>query len=771
MGKHLRSLEICPFRGRFAPARGGCGRATELLSLLSDNETMKQANTSHHASDWPQPGSDNKANLWLRPFGKTTLGLIAMTLAAATASGQTETMAQSDEDELERLEAITVEAEDLSAQRYLESTAPTLLKTPSTLAELPISAQVVSARLIEDQALQGLEDVFQNVSGVIESGNTLNAQSEVMPVIRGFEAPLILRNGLRATTVGAVDLVNIESVEVLKGPASITFGALEPGGVLNYTTKKPLNTPFYEIEQEFGSYEHYRTTFDTTGPINASRTLLYRINGAYNNSGSFRDEIDLERFAINPALTWLISDATEVNFEFSYTHETLPYDSGIPLSTTGEPLVADDTFFGDPDLVGRELDDYFATISLQHEFNSNLSARTQFQYHLSTPKNESIRHRGITGSPEVLRQRYQNEDRTDEEFQWVTELMAEFSTGPVDHAATLGLDLIWQENEFDRFRQNLPNAAISNDPNVDFTPPANLTLAPAFDDSVSWIAAYAQDHLSMLEDGRLKVLLGGRFDYVEQESNLAPFNSSEESQFTSRAGVLYELTDWVSPYFSVAQSFRPQTTGTVDQSGNILEPETGFQFEAGLKISLFEERLLATASLYQIEKENVSAFDNAFFIATGNIAFLPGISQRSEGFELDISGEVSDNFSILANYAYTDAEDITNSVRLGNVAYNTFRLWGAYDFDSGALDGFGIGAGVRYVGERTAQFDTTPLDAYATFDAGVWYRYELDSEQTLKARLNLKNLFGEDYIRRASTRDIAHPGEPFTATASIGIEF
>jgi len=129
----------------------------------------------------------------------------------------------------------------IEGYRATRSATATLTDTP--ILETPVSVQVVPRRVIEDQAAQGLEDVYKNVSGVVESGNTLNAQSEVLPVIRGFEAPTVLRNGMRATTVGAVDLVNIESVEVLKGPASILFGALEPGGVRNYTTKRPLAVP------------------------------------------------------------------------------------------------------------------------------------------------------------------------------------------------------------------------------------------------------------------------------------------------------------------------------------------------------------------------------------------------------------------------------------------------------------------------------------------------------------------------------------------------
>ena len=146
---------------------------------------------------------------------------------------------------------VTVTAPSPQGYDAPRAAAATRLNVP--IIDTPVSVQVVPRRVIEDQAALGLEDVYTNVSGVAESGNTLNAQTEIRPMIRGFDTAVPLRNGLRATTVGAVDLVNIDSVEVLKGPASILYGAIEPGGVLNYVTKKPLMAPRYDVAQQFGT--------------------------------------------------------------------------------------------------------------------------------------------------------------------------------------------------------------------------------------------------------------------------------------------------------------------------------------------------------------------------------------------------------------------------------------------------------------------------------------------------------------------------------------
>lgn len=668
---------------------------------------------------------------------------------------------------------------------YKAEEAMTGTKTPTPIAETPISVQVITRQLFEDQGALRLQDVYENVSGVVQSGNTLNARTEVAPFIRGFESFELLRNGLRATNSGTIDLVNIERVEVLKGPASILYGALDPGGVLNFVTKKPLDVPYYELEQTIGSYDLYRTSFDATGPLNDDKTLLYRFNGAYMDSNSFRDEIDLERISVAPSLTWRIASQTEITFDFSYTNEQVPYDTGIPFDLQGNPAVSKHTFMGNEDLDGRDIHDAFASYQLTHAFDDVFSLRHQFQWHRAHAYNEAIRPRGVRDADSdgiiEYRRRYQNENRRDDEYQTVTDLLAQFDTGEIHHDFLVGVELILQDTDFFRQRQNLPDLEL--EPGFDPEAPAPTGIAEQTDFSdTQRVGVYVQDQLSMLEDKRLHVLLGGRFDYFEQqnESDGVDAPNVNEGAFTGRAGVLYELTDWVSPYVSVTQSFEPQFAGTLDASGNLLDPEEGLQYEAGLKFQLFEERLLATVAFYDLTKENVAVFDQELFDNTGQEAFFPGVEERSRGVELDVTGAITPELSVLVAYAYTDTEVIENAGdpgqegdRFGNVPLHSTRVWLAYNFaQNTAMEGLGFGAGLRYVSEFTAEFDQSLLlDEYITFDAGVWYRKPLRTGQVLKLQLNVENIFNEDYFVRASDRGIVHPGEPLLVFGSIGIEF
>jgi iron complex outermembrane receptor protein len=706
------------------------------------------------------------------PLVRRTLFSAALITATASAQDALTPVAKPDEG----LKEIVVTA-DAERVEYVVPASPSLLKLDVPILEMPQTATVIPKEVIKDQAAQTLKDVYRNVSGVFESGNTLNAQSEVLPMIRGFEAPFVFRNGMRATQVGAVDLFNIESVEVLKGPASILFGGLEPGGVLNFTTKKPLATAFHEIEQSFGSYDYYRTTIDSTGPLDSQGRFLYRINAALTNSESFRDSVDLERYAIAPSLTWRISEDTELGFDFAWTREKQPYDTGVPVAPDGTPLVPIETFFGDPHLAGRTLEDTFAGLDFKHRFNDIFTLRSRFQFHRAEPENEALRNRGLVALPGggyQVRQRYQNEARVDDEYQFVTDLLANFDTGPIKHNALVGFDFIRQESQFDRFRVNTPNVPVTPFPNVGYIPGPGSFPVPDIKGNMEWAALYVQDQMSMLEGDRLHVLLGGRFDSVDQQQSLPAPSKSDDSEFTGRAGLLYEATDWLSPYASVSQSFRPQTLETVDSTGQVLDPHTGFQVEGGFKFDFCDERLVATLSAYQIEKENVAVYN-----AAGDY-YYPGVEQQSRGVELDVLGKITDTLSIVTNYAYTDTEvtanpEVPTSVgsRLGGAPLHAARLWLTYNFpESSSLDGLGFGAGVRYESDRLANFaSAVTLDEFLLFDAGIWYRRPLENGHVFKTQLNFQNISDEEYYPRASDQSIVHPGTPFSVVGSIGYEF
>jgi len=653
-------------------------------------------------------------------------------------------------------------------------------RTTAPVMDTPVSVQVVPRQVIVDQAAQGLEDVFTNISGVVESGNTLNAQSEVRPVIRGFEAQRLFRNGLRSTNVGSVDLINIQSVEVLKGPASVLFGAIEPGGILNYNTKKPMVESAHEVTLQAGRYDHFRATIDSTGPLNTSRTLRYRLNAAYTDSDSFRDFVDTERVAVAPSLLFVPGDRTELLLDFSFTREEVPFDSGVPFSVDDEPLVSDDTFFGDPALDGQKLEDYFASYQLQHQFNEVFALRNQFSFHRVDARNETIRNRGVTGAPEdeLLSRRFQNLESIDDEFQVVTDLSANFQTGMLDHDVLAGVDFVYQDQDQSRFRQNLAPIPINDNPPTAFTPPQDQPQEIRELEN-RWVAVYLQDQVSLLDD-RLHLLAGLRFDdfHSEFREDGQPSPEVDESELTGRIGALYEITPWLAPFASFSRSFNPQASSAVDASNNILPPEEGIQYEGGIKVGPVRKGLVATIAAFRIEKDNVAVFDLPVFLETGEVAFTSS-DQRSKGVEVDVSGQLTEALRLIANYAYTNTEILENRAdpsligrALGNVPDHSVRIWAAYEFFSGSpLQGLGLGAGLRHESDRRAQFDDTQLDAFTTLDAAVWYERSLAGGKAIRAQVNIENLTDKRFFPRASDQSIVHPGEPLNVRATITLTF
>ncbi|MGH8614042.1 MAG: TonB-dependent siderophore receptor [Gammaproteobacteria bacterium] len=238
------------------------------------------------------------------------------TVAVTVADNQPSSPQQStkkSKDTPTELEEMVVTASPRDETSYTVPNASTATKTDTPIFDTPVSIQVVPYSVIQDQKGYRLEDAVKNVSGV--RANIVSGYADIFR-IRGFGSP-VLRNGLGSLDNTSVDTVTAERIEVLKGPASILYGRIEPGGLINLVTKKPLEAAYYSAEQQFGSYDFYRTQWDATGPVNQDASFLYRFTGAYQNSGSFRDFHDLERVVVYPSLTWRPTNATEATLSRS----------------------------------------------------------------------------------------------------------------------------------------------------------------------------------------------------------------------------------------------------------------------------------------------------------------------------------------------------------------------------------------------------------------------------------------------------------------------
>jgi iron complex outermembrane recepter protein len=264
---------------------------------------------------------------------------------------------------------------------YAAHYATTGTKTDTPLLESPVNVQVVTPQALKDQQVISIDKALQNVSGITEGGGGANNNGQRFSTvrIRGFASDAFLVDGTRlysfASDSGLYTLpfAGIDRVEVLKGPAAILYGSLEPGGIVNIISKQPESAPSHQVQQQFGSFGLFRTSIDSTGPLNADGTVAYRFDGSFDNEGSsIQDIFNNSRF-LAPTVRWTVDPATEVTAEFKYRYVDFGQNFGTVPLFNGVPVNGQDVNYG-----GRSPEretTYFGAATWSHRFDSDLTIR------------------------------------------------------------------------------------------------------------------------------------------------------------------------------------------------------------------------------------------------------------------------------------------------------------------------------------------------------------------------------------------------------------
>ncbi|BAY73744.1 ferrichrome iron receptor [Nostoc linckia NIES-25] len=677
-----------------------------------------------------------------------------------------ESTAQSDEPiEL----VVTGEAD---AYRVTDTTTGT--KTDTPLRDIPQSIQVVPQQVLRDQQATRLEDALRNVPGVVQSFNSSRALTSY--TIRGFEVNertgnSFLRDGLPDPSAGqAVELSNIERVEVLKGPASVLFGLADPGGSINLITKQPLSEPFYGIDASVGSDSFYRGAVDFSGPLNDSKTALYRINAAYRNSGSFIDFLNSENLSIAPVFSVAIGDRTNLNIEGEYVETRDSYASGVPVVGSVLPnpngKVTRNRNYGEP---SDEIEQTITRLGyrLEHKFSDKWLLRNAFRATFRNYNDKITLPTSLDEDNRTFNRFYREYDIQYEDYTLTTNVVGKFFTGSIQHQLLFGLD-------WNRFSSKTPRyvdfAAVPIDI---FNPVYGQPIGEPFttDDRekvlTDSLGVYLQDQIAFTDN--LKLLLGVRFDTFNQkfeDFTAGTETSQSDSAFSPRFGIVYQPIPAISLYASYTTSFTP-ARGTIFFSNfdSLFDPGRASQYEVGVKADL-NNQLSATLAFYDLTRTNVLVDDPVnpgFQIQTGE--------QQSQGIELSIAGQILPGWNIFAGYAYIDAritEDISFAGnRLPNTPDHSFNLWTTYEIQQGKLQGLGAGIGLFFVGERAGDLDNSyELPSYVRTDAAIFY-----NRDRFRVALNFKNLFDVDYFESALTPSRVFYGQPFTVQGTISWRF
>ncbi|MBW4564786.1 MAG: TonB-dependent siderophore receptor [Mojavia pulchra JT2-VF2] len=653
--------------------------------------------------------------------------------------------------------------------RVQESSTATKIDAP--LRDIPASVQVIPREVIEDRQVVRLSELANNVSGVQQQSGYGGLSSSGY-FIRGFESGFeSLRNGFKNFGFTSPrDVANIERVEFLKGPASVLYGsANNPGGVVNTITKRPLPDPFYRVGMTIGSYDFYRPTIDLTGPLTDDKSVLYRLNVAYENSGSFRDFIENESFFISPVVTVNIGPRTSMTFEYEYQKYDYTFDRGFPPGNVFFQVPIS-RFLGEPGFNNAEFTSNVFTYNLEHQFSDDWKFRQGFNVasvngNTRIARNSTFSEPFLSEDGRTLPRVAETTDEEQENISLQTEVSGKFNTGSIRHNVLFGVELANYRYSYDFFSAEIAGIDIFNP--VYGAQPGTFERSFADEYGGNNVAVYFQNLIELTPN--LKLLAGGRFDWVDSfytdlAANAYDYKTSD-SEFSPSVGLTYQPTDSTSVYARWSNSFNPQISGR-SRTNEQFQPETSELFEVGVKQEFFDKRLSATLAYFDITKNNVLTTDPEDF----NFSVQTG-EQKSRGVELDIRGEILPGWQIIATYAYTDAfvsgdndPELVNN-RLQAVPYNSASLWTTYEFQQGSLQGLGFGLGLVYVDEREATLpNTIKIPSYVRTDASIFYRRD-----NWRAAINIKNLFDTEYYE--SQRFYVVPGAPLTILGTVSFEF
>ncbi|MCK9816135.1 TonB-dependent siderophore receptor [Pseudomonas sp. MAFF 302046] len=676
------------------------------------------------------------------------------------------------------------------ADGYLATRTAAGTKTDTPIAELPRSVSVITREQMDDRPVLSLNDALRYTAGVQSSGYGSDSRNDWL-LVRGF-VPTQFLDGLplpRGTYVTPkIEPWNLERIAVLRGPASSVYGQTPPGGLLDMVSRRPQEQSSHEVEVQAGSNEHKQINFDSTGKIDDGGQFLYRVSGTVRDSNAPVDHIPDKRYNIAPSLTWNINDDTKLTFLSQYTRD----DTGItgqflPLQGTklSSPAgkISHHKNLGDPDWEFYDRTYY----SLGYAFETRLNDTWQFHQNLRYTKNE-LNFQGITAGGQIWPAGpdqavsadgtvQRTAGKVDENIGQIAvdnNFQADFQTGAVSHTVLLGLDHQRSDND-SRWLWGSAGVPASNINNPvygqDFSKVQYFTMYD-YNQKIQQTGLYAQDQMS-LDNWRLT--LGGREDWVHAATtfhNLQDATSTQRNkQFSGNAALSYVFDSGVTPYLSYAESFQP-TNGAPTNKLDAFKPTTGQQYEVGVKYQPPGSKTLLSAAVFDLTQENMSVTEANITRQVGEV--------RVRGLELEATADVTNNLKLVSSYTYNDSEIVKGTAaekgkRMAQVPRNQATTWADYTWHEGALDGFGVGAGVRYVGDtygNTTNTDWGHVGSYTVYDASA--HYDLGRvNSTLKGvtvALDAKNIFNKDYL---STCDgfYCYYGDQRNVVASVKYKF
>jgi iron complex outermembrane receptor protein len=713
----------------------------------------------------------------------------------------------------------TVEILGRSETSYRNNSSFIGTKSATALKDVPQSIGYVTKELALDQGAFRVNDVVKNISGV----NQFTFYNDITirgHRIQGQKTSGNLVNGMRAmTSFWKQQLIpHIERVEVIKGPASALFGNASAGGTINRVTKKPLKESRQSVSSTLGSFNTFRVVGDFTGPMTEDETLLYRLNLGYENSGSFRDLQYDKNLVVAPSFSFLPSDKTRLNLDIVYQQSDGRLDRGQAVFGNG------DLFSVPITKALNAVDDYLkeesvnATISLNHQFTPNISFNSV--YMRSNYAEDLLEHRSnnvfaVLGDgsidPEKVGMRVGIRKRNWSNNNFSNYFNFDFETSIIEHQLLVGYDYFQQvllpggsqlaargyysadgQSSINSYNPENKEAYLLDGQGNPVPIVAHFDLTDPFANQMRDMSKYIyttsnfapsklNSHGFYIQEqatiGDFKILLGLRQEYYRDvlDYKVGTEDNVTQNALIPRLGLVYTINPHLNVYGTYVQGYQPQTATVINDpnAGGPFDPLTSELKEIGAKSDWFDGKFSGSLAFYHLTEWG-SLF-NANEPGQPDLLIQNG-EEVSKGFEIDLAGNITPNWSLTASYAFNDAVITQNEDEnlIGrqkpNAPRNTGNIWTKYLIKEGQFKGLGFGFGANFVTERFGSLgatDNPPIfPGYELFDAAVYYKMN-----RFQIQMNVNNLFdkthwvgGYDYLR-------AFPGAPRNAMTTISYIF
>lgn len=659
------------------------------------------------------------------------------------------------------LPAVEVRGSAEQEVTYNPSRAVSATRIDAPLRDIPQTVNVVPQQILRDQNAQSMESVLRTVPGVgLSHGDGQRDQV----TIRGFSAIADqFIDGLRDDALYFRDLSNVERVEVIKGPASVLYGRGSAGGLINRITRKP-GLDITEFAAKVGSWNRRRGEFDI-GRNLADSGVAFRVTGAVERSDGYRDKQFLDREALAPSLSFRLGADTSLLLQAERLSDERITDFGIP-SFRGRPVkVSPDTYYGAAnarDVDTSRSDVTAAGFTFNHRFNEQLSLRNAFRRYDYELRRRNTLVGSVNEAAQTASLTRGNVFRDETGYFNQTELTQNWTFGGMSHQILYGVE-VGRQNKDQFFLNQLNAATVSLFDPVNPVLPLAATGSPSTDNRgiLTTAGAYIQDMVALSKEWKL--LAGARYDRFRQETEERrpgqPDLSRTDTEWSPRAGIVYQPALNQSYYASVSKSFQPSAESFPLAANNAeIAPEKTTNTEIGARFDFLDGLASATASIFRLERTNIKSADPV----TNRL--VPIGEQRTDGIELTFNGDLPQGWQVWAGYAFLDGR-ITKSVardagqpvqgkRPTLTPRHSANLWVTRNFG----ETYRAGAGLNYVAERAANpGNTVTLPGYTTVDLMLGYRLA-----KLDLQLNIFNVFDREHIvsGHGSSANLNLPGAP-----------